>query len=298
MLKVMIPTNATSEQAAIPESWQHLKIDLHTHSWCSDGALSPTELVSVAQEQDVKMLALTDHDSLDGLAEARQACHEAGIQFVNGMELSTQWKGIPLHVVVLGFDEGQPEVHQAVEHNQQIRKERAYRIALRLKRQGLPDIFDDVCKEAGDSQIGRPHFARVMVQRQLVKDEEAAFRQYLGNNKLGQIREVWPDMTDCLPKLSGCQLILAHPSRYKLTSSKLKRLLADFKACGGNGIEVSSGNDNPQLVRFHETLSRDLGLKASVGSDFHGHFGPWTNVGKFTPVDERQIDPVWYEWLS
>ncbi|WOD06607.1 hypothetical protein [Marinomonas sp. GJ51-6] len=142
-------------------------------------------------------------------------------------------------------------------------------------KQGLPDLFDEAVALAGESQLGRPHFASLLVEKGFVKDSNKAFDRYLGNKKLGQLRDVWPELEDVLTTLSGqdIELVLAHPKRYPLTVTKLKRLLADFKKWGGTGMEVASGNERPDSVRLLERLSVEFGLKASVGSDYHDLLG-------------------------
>ncbi len=282
----------------MPEDARYRKVDLHSHSSRSDGRLSPADLVSLAAEQEVSLFALTDHDTLDGIPEASQKAKDLGISFVNGVELSTQWKGIPLHMVALNFDPDDPAVLSVVERNQLIRLDRARRIADLLVKQGLPDLFDEAVALAGESQLGRPHFASLLVEKGFVKDSNKAFDRYLGNKKLGQLRDVWPELEDVLTTLSGqnIELVLAHPKRYPLTVTKLKRLLADFKKWGGTGMEVASGNERPDSVRLLERLSVEFGLKASVGSDYHGPFGPWMQVGKYTPIHGSEVDLIWQNW--
>lgn len=281
------------------ESLLHRRIDLHTHSTCSDGMLTPTELLTKAKEQNIEVFSLTDHDTLTGLQEAQTAADKLGIKLVPGVELSVQWSGIPLHMVVLGFDKENDVLTSIVEKNQETRLERAKRIAQLLVKQGLPDLYEKAVLEAGPSQIGRPHFARVMVREGLVKDENKAFDQYLGNKRLGKLRDVWPTLEEVVPDLAqtSCDLVMAHPKRYPLTLTKLRRLMTLFSELGGNAMEVSSGNENPQSVRLLETISRDLGLSVSVGSDFHGPYGPWCEVGKFTSIQEASLNPLWHKWL-
>ncbi|GAA0836273.1 PHP domain-containing protein [Marinomonas arenicola] len=283
----------------MPENASYRKVDLHTHSTFSDGRLSPTELVDLAVEQGVTLFSLTDHDTLDGLVEARTRAESHQLSFLNGVELSTQWKGIPLHMVALNFDPNNAALNAVVKENQAIRLDRARRIADLLIKQGLPDLFDEAVALAGKSQLGRPHFATLMIEKGLVKDANKAFDRYLGNKRLGSLRDVWPELEVVLGQLKdqGMALILAHPKRYPLTVTKLKRLLADFKAWGGTGMEVASGNERPDHVRLMERLSQEFALHASVGSDFHGPFGPWTQVGRFTQIHESEVDLVWRDWV-
>lgn len=282
----------------MPEDARYRKVDLHSHSSRSDGRLCPADLVSLAAEQEVSLFALTDHDTLEGIAEASQKAKELGVSFVNGVELSTQWNGIPLHMVALNFAQDNPAILEIVKKNQLIRLDRARRIADLLVKQGLPDLYDEAVDLAGDSQLGRPHFATLLVEKGIVKDANKAFDRYLGNKKLGKLRDVWPELEEVLSTLSGqnMELVLAHPKRYPLTVTKLKRLLSDFKAWGGTGLEVVSGNERPDHVRLLERLSVEFGLKASVGSDYHGPFGPWMQVGKYTQIHGSEVDLIWQNW--
>lgn len=287
----------------MPEAASYRKVDLHTHSIRSDGKLSPTALVDLAIDQGVSLFALTDHDTLDGIPEARQQAEKHGLSFINGVELSTQWNGIPLHMVALNFSQDNPALLAIVKQNQDIRLDRARRIADLLIKQGLPDLYDQAVERAGNSQLGRPHFASLLVEQGFVKDANKAFDRYLGNKKLGQLRDVWPELEEVLSVLSDdslsgekIELILAHPKRYPLTVTKLKRLLSDFKEWGGTGIEIASGNEKPDSVRLLERLSIEFDLKASVGSDYHGPFGPWMQVGKFTQIQESKVNLVWQHW--
>lgn len=274
------------------------RVDLHTHSTASDGKLTPEQLVALAAQEQVEILALTDHDTLAGLTQARQACDAASIRFINGCELSVAWGKIPLHMVALNFDIHDPVMKVWTDHNQTVRQQRARQIADLLCKKGLPDLFNKAVEKAGDSQLGRPHFAQVMVEEGIVRDVNRAFDQYLGNKRIGQIRDVWPQLEDIMPSLSGADidLVLAHPKRYPMTVTKLKAVISDFKRFGGQAIEVASGNERPDHVRFLERLSRDYELKASVGSDFHGPFGPWTQVGRHTQIHEQDVTPLWHAW--
>ncbi len=276
--------------------YQH--IDLHTHSTASDGKLSPTELVTLAHEQGVSMLALTDHDTIKGLEEAHQCASGLGMTLINGCELSVAWNKIPLHMVALGFEPDNQALKKWTQRNQTVRLERGRQIADLLVKKGLPDLYDKAVEEAGESQLGRPHFAKVMIREGIVKDMNKAFDHYLGNKKIGQIRDVWPQLEEIMPELAAtdCELVLAHPKRYPVTVTKLKGVLADFKRYGGAAIEVASGNERPDHVRFLERLTREFEFEASAGSDYHGPFGPWTNVGRYTQVHEQEIRPIWYKW--
>ncbi|ADZ92220.1 PHP domain-containing protein [Marinomonas mediterranea] len=280
---------------------RYKKVDLHMHSLASDGVFAPAVLMQRAYENGVEVVALTDHDSLNGLDEARCEAVKLGMKFINGVELSVQWMGVPIHLVTLGFDMDNDAVNTVVNANQQVRIERGKTIAALLMKQGLPDIYEEALEEAGISQLGRPHFAKVLVKKGLVKDMNKAFDKHLNNKHLGgKLRQVWPELSDVVHQLNSSDVytIVAHPKRYPLTVTKLKRMLTDFKVAGGKGIEVVSGNEKPDSVRLLERLSREYEFAASVGSDFHGPFGPWTEIGKYTPIHESEVSPIWYRWFA
>lgn len=281
------------------ESLLHRRIDLHFHSVHSDGVLTPVELIALAKENNLEMLALTDHDTLNGLEEARKVALENNIKLINGVEISVQWEGIPLHVVALNFAQGNSVLHDIVTGNQQIRQERGKQIALLLQKRNLPDLYDKVLEEAGPSQIGRPHFAKVLVNEGIVKNMNKAFDQYLSNKHMGKLKSIWPDMDQVIPALAetNCEIILAHPRRYPMTLTKLKRVIEAFVEMGGNGMEVASGNEKPQDVRLLENLAVEFDLNASVGSDFHGPTSSWSQLGKYTSIDELKVKPIWHKWL-
>lgn len=276
------------------------RVDLHCHSTFSDGTLTPSELVNTAKKQNLDLLALTDHDTLSGLSEARKAATDQGIIFISGVELSIQWKGLPLHMVVLDFDSENEVLNEIVVNNQLIRDLRAKNIALQLQKKGLPDLYDKAFEIAGAGQIGRPHFAKAMVEYNIVKDIGKAFDKYLGNKHLGMLKSVWPEMDKVIPPLSNtkCDLVLAHPKRYSMNLSKLKKMIAEFTSLGGGAIEVSSGNEAAQSVRVLESLCRDFQLEASVGSDFHSPLYSWSQLGKYTSIEESKVKPIWHKWLK
>ncbi len=294
----MITIKDKNEQERINDSQLHRRVDFHSHSTFSDGALTPTELLLLASQQNIELFSLTDHDTIEGLAEAKKAAQLHHIDLISGVEISTLWKGVPVHMVALNFAENNAPLNEILTSNQNIRLDRAKKIAMLLQKKGLPDLFESALEEAGTSQIGRPHFAKVMVKQGITKDANKAFDRYLGNKHLGQLRDVWPDLESVISALSkqDMELVLAHPKRYPITLTKLKKLIYDFVSYGGTSLEVSSGNDKPENVRILEGLIKDHGIKASVGSDFHGPYGPWSQVGKYTSFDEARIETVWRQW--
>jgi len=274
-------------------------VDLHTHSTASDGGLAPAALVRAAAERGVRCLALTDHDTCAGLDEARAEAEAQGVRLINGIELSSVWGPRGVHVVGLDMDPHHPAMREAVSHQQQARERRADEIAARLEKQGFEGILAAAQQQAGAAQVGRPHFARALVACGYVSSEGEAFKRYLGAGKIGDIRAHWPAMAQAIAWIhaAGGVAILAHPGKYDLTWTKLRRLVADFVAAGGDGIEVSYGGENRERIRELVRMANQQRLLASVGSDYHSPRYHWTELGKFPPLPEP-VDGVWERWLA
>lgn len=270
-----------------------MKPDLHTHTNLSDGALSPAELIERALDKGITHLAITDHDTINAYRELPPS----DLTIVPGIELSTRWMKTGIHIVGLNIDLGHPVLQKGIEMQQHARVERAREIAIRLQKLGIPDILSAVTKLAGTSTIGRPHFARILVEHGHSKDMPAAFRKYLGNGKAGDVRHVWPSMTETIRWItqSGGTAVLAHPACYKLTATKLRELVRDFCDAGGEAIEVVSGSQRPEVTTKLAELSKDHDLSASCGSDFHHPGNRWSDLGQF-PALPADITPVWEQW--
>lgn len=245
--------------------------DYHMHSTASDGALSPTELLTFAAEQGIRELALTDHDTFAGLQEARAVAADLQIQLLEGMEFSCVWKGMTIHLVAL-WPEGLSDQAWEVERLQEkARWSRAEKILEKLAKAGIHLTLDEVVAQAGGRVPGRPHFAACLIAGGHVKDQGQAFRKLLGAGKLGDVKNHWLELSDALPLLisAGAFCSLAHPLRYKLTRSKRVRLIEAFAAAGGQGLEAVSGRQDVAQTASLLNLAKVLNLKLSWGSDFH-----------------------------
>lgn len=258
-------------------------IDFHTHSHASDGALAPGDLLAEAVAAGVQQFALTDHDTVAGyraLREAGAALH-GNMQLLAGTELSTLWSGVGIHVVGLGMDIDHPVLHAGLERLDAARRERAGLIAERLEKLGMPGALAGAQAEAGVSQIGRPHFAAWMVAQGHVEDANRAFDKYLGAGKIGDVKTCWPPLAEATGWIvaAGGIAVLAHPLKYRMTRTKLKRCLQDFAAAGGSAMEVYSGRQTEEQTRDLCKLAVAMGLLASVGSDFHAHWDHGPRLG-------------------
>jgi len=275
-----------------------MNVDLHCHSTASDGSLSPTDLVARAYEQGVRVMALTDHDTLEGQVEARQAMRERGMQWVSGVELSCTWAGATIHVLGYGFPLDAPPLLEAVEALHRGRWLRAEEISRRLAAKGMPGALEGaraIQQALGDSgnAPARPHFADFLISAGHVKDRAEAFRKWLGAGKLGDVKLHWPTLDDTVETLrkSGAWVSLAHPMHYELTRSKRRRLIADYIQAGGQALEVVNGMQPAEQVGTLSILTREFGLLASAGSDFHGP-GTWSEIGVYRPLPE-DLPPLW-----
>lgn len=271
--------------------------DLHCHSRCSDGELTPTELVDRAHEMGVTMLALTDHDTTEGILEARSRADHHGMTLINGIEFSSVWNGMGIHIVGLGFDMDHPVMKQAVADQENRRRERAEIIAERLEKQGIEGILAAAEAKADGGQLGRPHFAQAMVEMGKVKNIAAAFKRYLGAGKPGDVKAQWPEMSDVVQWIreAGGTAVIAHPDKYKMTRTKFNLLLKAFVEAGGNGIEVLSSGMERTFTQKMAQCCIDYNLFASQGSDFHGP-KPWAELGRLPPMP-KDVTPVWSQWV-
>ncbi len=271
-----------------------MRFDLHCHSTASDGALSPGELLQRAADSDLELLAITDHDTLDGW---RQVGDTRGVRLVPGIELSSRWGGRGVHLVGLAIDPDSAAMAEALRHQRRARLERAGRIAEKLEKLGAENPLEGARAIAGGDNIGRPHFARHLVASGFCDSVEDAFRRHLGDGRPGDVKEAWPTLEVATRWIvdAGGIAVLAHPARYKLTATRLRALVDDFVVAGGRAIEVICGSQPPQWTRQLAALAAERGLLASAGSDFHRPGRPWAELGRVAPLPD-DCEPVWRHW--
>ncbi|WP_313087449.1 PHP domain-containing protein [Pseudomonas sp.] len=273
-------------------------VDLHCHSTASDGALAPAALVERAHARGIELLALTDHDTVEGLDAARAEAERLGMQLVNGIELSCVWSGATVHILGYAFQQDADALQVAIAALHAGRWERAQLIASRLEAKGMPGALDGaraIQQELGDSgnAPARPHFADFLVRAGHVRDRAEAFRKWLGSGKLGDVKQHWPtlDQTVTTLKAAGAWISLAHPWQYDFTRSKRRRLVSEFAAAGGHALEVVNGMQPLEQVGGLSILVREFGLMASIGSDFHAP-GDWSELGLYRALPE-DLQPLW-----
>jgi len=268
-------------------------IDLHLHSRASDGALAPAALVALAQSRGVTLMSLTDHDTLDGLAAARDAAAGSGLRFVDGVEISATWEKLTLHVLGLDVDPAAPALKTGLARLQGIRRGRAEEIGRRLEARGIAGAYAGAAALADGAELTRTHFARFLAAHGHVKDEPQAYKRYLGQGKPAHVSVGWAGLEECVEWIhaAGGQAVLAHPLRYGLTRSKLTKALDAFKAAGGDGMEVISGRYNKDEFHVAGEFARRFGLSGSLGSDFHAP-APYSQPGIEIQLPD-QVPPVW-----
>jgi hypothetical protein len=274
------------------------RYDLHSHSTCSDGLLSPAAVVARAAARGVDVYALTDHDETGGLAEARAAADDAGITFIAGAELSVSWESLTIHVVALGIDTGNAVLADGLATIRAGRTLRARRMADALALAGIPGAWEGAMKFASSERlVARTHFARYLVEAGHVASVKEVFKRYLVQGKPGYVAHEWARLGAALGWIhaAGGQAVLAHPGRYKVNGGGMRRLLADFRDAGGDAIEVLSPSHTRAQCTEFARHARVFGLLASCGSDYHGPGESWTDLGDLPDLPAGVV-PVWNGW--
>lgn len=271
--------------------------DLHTHSTASDGTLDPTRLVSNACAAGVRVLALTDHDTTEGLEEAREAARRVGITTLGGVEISVTWGGMTVHIVGLGIDETEPRLQSGLKSLRAFRDWRAAEIGRKLEQAGIEGAFDGALQYSSGRLVSRTHFARYLVERGRSGSVREVFRHYLVRGKPGHVAGQWAELEDAVGwvKAAGGQTVIAHPARYKMTRTKLRRLIGEFKECGGVALEVVSGSHSKDECFTMARHAADYGLLSSMGSDYHGPENPYIDLGRLPPLPPLCV-PIWSQW--
>jgi predicted metal-dependent phosphoesterase TrpH len=276
------------------------RLDLHVHSTYSDGALSVPDLLERALAADIQTIALTDHDTIKGVETAREWLSnnsEASLQLISGTELSCVWQGVTIHVVGLNFDVQNTLLDSYLQGLDYARSQRAELIASRLEKQGFKGALAGAQAIAGEAQLGRPHFARWLVEAGHCDSMNAAFKRWLGRGKLGDVKVFWPSLEEAVGVVvnAGGVAVLAHPQHYGMTRAKLKRLVFAFAQAGGSALELPLGKDHADVALYVRRLLNECELSVSLGSDFHAdsEWGPRLGVDVAVA---RNLNPVWAGW--
>lgn len=246
--------------------------DLHTHSTASDGQYTPSELVKLAKEERIEVMALTDHDTIDGVNEAQRAGDALGIRVIRGVELSAkEYRGF--HLLGYGFRDGDTELSRLCEKLRAGRDERKYKIIDFLREKGIHIDLSEVEEIAGGEVIARPHFARILVKHGYVSTNREAFDRYLDTEEFRKkVTRFKVDSRACVEiiKSAGGKVSLAHPYQMGLPDEELDALVAQLKDRGLDAIECYYPKYTSEQQAFYLHLTEKYRLRQTGGSDFHG----------------------------
>lgn len=277
----------------------NLCVDLHCHSTVSDGVLAPEQVAQRAHANGVQLWALTDHDELGGLVQARDAAQALGMQFVTGVEVSVTWCGRTVHIVGLGVDIDNAPLRDGLAQVRHGRSGRARRMGERLAELGMPGAYEGALRHAGNpALVSRTHFARFLVEQGHCRDLKDVFDRYLGDDRPGNVPMQWSTLEQAVHWIVGAggKAVVAHPGRYDFSALQFDALFDTFLQLGGVGIEVVTGSHTPDQYREYADVARRYGFQASCGSDFHGPDEGRLDLGCLPPLPV-DLTPVWRDWL-
>jgi predicted metal-dependent phosphoesterase TrpH len=268
--------------------------DLHSHSTASDGTLDPVRLVERAHAAGVAVLALTDHDTLDGLAEASQVESRLDISLIPGVEISVTWQAMTIHILGLNVDPRNLTLSDGLQELQKIRDWRAGEISRKLASRGISGALEGAGRLRKGKILSRTHFAHFLVESGYATSVPDVFKRFLVKGKPGYVGNEWVSMERALGwiRQAGGLPVIAHPARYRLTRSKLKRLVGEFREAGGVGLEVVSGSHSRDETLHMAAVCREHRLFASCGSDYHGPEKPWVELGRLRGLPDGCV-PIW-----
>jgi len=252
-----------------------MKVDLHSHSYHSDGVYSPSEVLEFANQAKCNLFSLTDHDTTEGLLEAQEKANSLALNFIPGVEVSALWRNMTIHILGLDINVNNELLQRGLRRNQELRKERAAKIALGLSRAGIKDALEKTRVLSKTNMITRTHFAQMLIQEGYCKDMKSVFRRFLTGNKPGAVRVEWSNFEEVISWIhsAGGLAVIAHPFRYRMTQTKIKRMFSEFKEALGDGVEAITAMSSEQEINLCFNWAKEINLLISSGSDYHG----WSN---------------------
>lgn len=256
-------------------------IDLHVHTTASDGTYSPSDILRLGKNIGLEAIAITDHETMNGLDEAHRVEKIYNIEIINGIEISTEWEGTELHLLGYLFDHLSEDLQKVINRLKEGRERRNEEIAGLLKRDGIPIEIEQLRKDSKTRIIGRPYFAKILVKCGLAQGISDAFQKYLTPGKPYYVKRVYPDANTCIKALidSGGVPVLAHPLKYKFSNEKLYTCIQELCGYGLCGIEcMYSGYQKAQIDSLSK-MAKYLNLCCTGGSDFHGQNKPGIQLG-------------------
>ena len=276
-------------------------VDLHTHTHISDGTFSPEQLVQAAVDLKIHMLAVTDHDTMDGLSSARKYAQDHDIQIISGVEISSQWsrpntkKSYGVHIVALNMQDETP-IQAMLENQKKVRAERAKVICDLLEKCIDFDIYPDViAKVDGQSdRVTRTHIAKTLVEKNIVSRPQQAFDRFLKEGKKAFVKFEGLGLKDTIDVIHASQgfAVLAHPTRYDLSATNIRYLIELFAEAGGDAVELPPSIEPASTRQMVDRMIQQFDLAVSIGSDFHGENMPWIKLGNTPRVKEGQ-NGIW-----
>ncbi len=288
-----------SSRTSFPDLWR-INADLHCHSAFSDGVLAPVDLVTRAHRNGVQVLALTDHDEIGGLQDARSTANDLGITFINGVEISVTWANYTIHIVGLGIDPENPSLAAGLSGIREGREQRARAMGDDLARHGIKGAYEGAIQYASNpALVSRTHFARHLVATGVCAHVSEVFRRYLVWGKPGFASHRWASLADAVQWITGAggQAVIAHPGRYRLDDTELWALMTEFKEAGGVAIEVVTGSHTKDEYKRFARVALEHDFKASRGSDFHSPEESRLDLGELPPLPDSVV-PLWDNWQT
>lgn len=274
--------------------------DFHTHSHFSDGEHSPKHLAKIASAAGIKQLALTDHDCVDGLAELKS--NSLGLEIINGVEISTNWQDTEIHVLGLLIDPDHKAIQELLKNQQSLRRERIKTIHQKLCKLGITGLLEYIgnlpCKA-----LTRTHVSNFLIREGHSKNNQKAFKGFLGKRGKVYSPANWCNLNASVSAIleSGGIAVIAHPSRYSISSKKLNTLIEDFRNVGGEGLEISYPNIDQTIRKNLKIIAEKNDLYCSGGSDFHSISRTWARIGKFPAIHDNDKAKTIFEhpnWKS
>jgi 3',5'-nucleoside bisphosphate phosphatase len=276
-----------------------LKVDLHCHSTVSDGLLAPAAVAVCAHKAGVNVWALTDHDEVGGVPQARQAATDLGMRFVAGVEISITWAAQTVHIVGLQIDETSPALLQGLADTRSGRDRRGRDISALLEQAGIPGAYEGALKYVGNPALmSRTHFARYLVEIGACASLPDVFRHYLSEGKPGYVPHRWASIEQAVSwiRSAGGIAVIAHPGRYKYGPVAEAALFDSFRDLGGTAIEVVTGSHTPDQYGTYAEIARRYGFLASRGTDFHAPGETRVDFANLPPLPNG-LTPVWHDWF-
>lgn len=276
-------------------------VDLHTHTHISDGTYSPEQLVEAAVDLKIKMLAVTDHDTMDALSRAKKHAQGYDIKIISGVEISSQWsrpnikKSYGVHIVALNMQDETP-IKAMLENQKKIRAERAKVICSLLEKCIDFDIYPDVIAKVDGhpDRVTRTHIAKTLVEKNIVSRPQQAFDRFLKEGKKAFVKFEGLGLKETIDVIHASQgfAVLAHPTRYDLSATNIRYLIELFAESGGDAVELPPSVEQVSTRQMVDRMIQQFDLDVSIGSDFHGENMPWIKLGNTPKVKEGQIG-IW-----